>query len=76
MHGAPRLGSRHAAAAFKALGGVSADSETATTEVSLEWIGRALAEASASAGRGVEDAWKNKDVEMYLFEAVATRSKT
>ena len=74
--GGPRLGGRHAVAAFKALGGVSADSEMATTEVPLEWIGRALAEALASVGRGGEDAWKNMDVAVYLFEAVATRSGT
>ena len=63
-----------AADVVKALGGVGADSERATTEVSLEWIGRALAEASA--GRGGEDAWKSKDAAVYLFEAVATRSGT
>ena len=58
----------------KALGGVGADSERATTEAALEWTGRPLAEASA--GRGGEDAWKNKDGAVYLFEAVATRSGT
>ena len=63
-----------AADVVKALGGVGADSERATTEVSLEWIGRALAEASA--GHGGEDAWKSKDAAVYLFEAVATRSGT
>ena len=67
--------SRQAAAdVIKALGGVGADSERATTEVSLEWIGRALVEASA--GRGAEDAWKSKDAAVHLFEAVATRSGT
>ena len=63
-----------AADVVKALGGVGPDSESATTEVALEWTGRALAEASA--GCGSEDAWKNKDVVVYLFEAVATRSGT
>ena len=63
-----------AADVVKALGGVGADSERATTEVSLEWIGRALAEASA--GRGGEDVWKSKDAAVYLFEAVATHSGT
>ena len=63
-----------AADVVKALGGVGADSERATTEVALEWIGRALAEASAR--RVGEDAWKNKDAAVYLFEAVVTRSGT
>ena len=36
-----------AADVVKAPGGVGADSERATTEVSLEWIGRTLAEAEA-----------------------------
>ena len=63
-----------AADVVKALGGVGADSERAMTEVSLEWIGRALAEASV--GHGGEDAWKSKDAVVYLFEAVATRSGT
>ena len=43
----------------KALRGVGADGERATTDVSLEWISRALPEASA--GRGGEDTWKSKD---------------
>jgi exportin-2 (importin alpha re-exporter) len=64
-----------AADVVKALGGVGPDSESATTGVALEWIGRALAEAS-SAGRDGDDAWKNKDAAVYLFEAVATRSGT
>ena len=59
---------------IKALGDVGADSKRATTEVSLEWIRRALAEASA--GRGGEDAWRNKDAVVYLFEAVTTRTGT
>ncbi|KAH9023317.1 Cse1-domain-containing protein [Lactarius hengduanensis] len=63
-----------AADVIKALVGVGPDSESATTAVALEWIGRALAEASA-AGDG-EDAWKSKDAAVYLFEAVATRSGT
>ena len=58
----------------KALRGVGADGERATTDVSLEWISRALPEASA--GRGGEDAWKSKDAAAYLFEAIATRSGT
>ena len=55
----------------KALRGVGADGERATTDVSLEWISRALPEASA--GRGGEDTWKSKDTAAYLFEAVTTR---
>ena len=54
-----------AADVVKVLGGVGADSERATTEVSLEWIGRALPEASA--GPGGEDAWKSKDAVAYRF---------
>ena len=63
-----------AADVVKALGGVGPDSESATTAITLEWIGRALAEASAAGGS--EDAWKSKDAAVYLFEAVATRSGT
>ena len=63
-----------AADVVKALGGVGPDSESATTAIALEWIGRALAEASAAGGS--EDAWKSKDAAVYLFEAVATRSGT
>ena len=63
-----------AADVVKALGGVGADSERATTKVLLEWIGRALPEASA--GHGGEDVWKSKDAAGYLFEAIATRSGT
>ena len=63
-----------AADVVKALGGVGPDSESATTALALEWIGRALAEASASPDG--EDSWKSKDAAVYLFEAVATRSGT
>ena len=63
-----------AADVVKALRGVGADSERATTDVSLEWISRALPEASA--GRGGKDTWKSKDTGAYLFEAIATRSGT
>ncbi|KAI9448619.1 armadillo-type protein [Lactarius psammicola] len=63
-----------AADVIKALVGVGPDSESATTALALEWIGRALTEASAA--RDVEDAWKSKDAAVYLFEAVATRSAT
>jgi hypothetical protein len=63
-----------AADVVKALGGVGPDSESAATGVALEWIGRALAEASAA--RDGEDAWKSKNAAVYLFEAVATRSGT
>ena len=58
-----------AADVVKRSGGVGTDSERAATEVSLEWIGLALAEASA--GRKCEDAWKSKDAAEYIFEAVA-----
>ena len=58
----------------KRSGGIGTDSERAATEVSLEWIGRTLAEASA--GHKCEDAWKSKDAAEYIFEAVATRSRT
>jgi exportin-2 (importin alpha re-exporter) len=61
-----------AADVVKALGGVGPDSESATTGVALEWIGRALAEAEAA--RDGEDVWKNKDAAVYLFNAVATLS--
>ncbi|KAN0129953.1 Armadillo-type fold [Lactarius tabidus] len=61
-----------AANAVKVLGGVGPDGESAMTGVALEWIGRALAEASAA--RDGDDGWKNKDAAAYLFEAVATRS--
>ena len=37
-----------AAEVVKALGSLGADSESASTSVALEWIGRALAEASGS----------------------------
>ena len=63
-----------AADVVKVLGGVGADSKRAMTKVLLEWIRRALPEASA--GRGGEDAWKSKDATVYLFEAIATRSGT
>ncbi|KAI9431167.1 importin alpha re-exporter [Lactarius indigo] len=55
---------------IKALVGVGPDSESATTALALEWIGRALAEASAA--RDGEEAWKSKDAAVYLFEACVT----
>jgi exportin-2 (importin alpha re-exporter) len=61
-----------AADMVKALVGVGQESEIATTALALEWISRALTEAA----QGGEDAWKNKDAAIYLFEAVATRSGT
>ena len=63
-----------AADVVKRSGGVGTDSERAATEVSLEWIGHALAEALV--GRKCEDAWKSKDAAEYIFKAVATRSGT
>jgi exportin-2 (importin alpha re-exporter) len=57
--------------------------ELQVSEVATPWqaaadvvkaLGGALAEASA--GRDGDDAWKNKDAAVYLFEAVATRSGT
>jgi exportin-2 (importin alpha re-exporter) len=59
-----------AADVVKALVGVGPDSESVTTALALEWIGRALA------SRDGEEAWKSKDAAVYLFEAVATRSGT
>ena len=63
-----------AADVVKAFGDIGADSERATTEVSLKRIGRVLPEASA--GRGGEDAWTSNDAVVYLFEAIATRNGT
>ena len=63
-----------AADVVKALVGVGPDSESATTALVLEWIGRALAEAAAA--RDSEEGWKSKDAAVYVFEAVATRSMT
>ncbi|KAI0248954.1 importin alpha re-exporter [Lactifluus subvellereus] len=61
-----------AADVVNALVGVGQESEIATTAVAFEWISRAL----TGAAQGGEDAWKNKDAAVYLFEAVATRSGT
>ena len=63
-----------AADVVKAFRDIGADSERATTEVSLKRIGRVLPEASA--GRGGEDAWTSNDAVVYLFEAIATRNGT
>ena len=57
---------------IKALG--SSGFGTETTEVVGEWIQRGLQDYSAR--KGSDDAWKNKDSAIYLFENVAIRTTT
>ena len=61
-----------AADVVKALSGVGSENEIATTTIVSEWISRLLDEAA----RGGEYGWKSKDIAVYLFEAIATRSGT